>query len=232
MSNKIIFLFVLVFFMLTTAFTGCNKPTQVEIKEYQMAETIQLPAKTEMIVQNIQTFSSYKIPVSVESVQSFPFVYYQKQEKNYRIIKVNDDGTTLDTIIDGIDSPTYENGYIVEKSQDKKATNSRYLLDINTGELFPKDESKTFIMVHFSYKSNAIGSKEFQPDLFWLEDENKNKIELDPILSETILSFAYPEKMERNQYYSIALVGLIPSKLETIYFVSGNAKIKWDVETK
>jgi len=232
MRNKSVFLFLLVFFLVLPVFAGCKKTTQVEMKEYQIGETIPLPAKSEMIVQDIQTFASYKIPVSVESVQSFPFVYYQKEEKNYRIIKVNDDGTTLDTIIDGVDSPTYENGYIVEKSQSKKATNSRYLLDINTGELFPKEETKTFVLVHFSYKSKAMGKKQFKPELFWLEDEKQNKIELDPILAETILSFAYPKELVQNQYYSIGLVGLIPKELKTIYFVSGNAKIKWDVETK
>lgn len=231
MKRRDVILFLLVFLFLVPWLANCKKTTEVTMKDYNMGESVSLPNKTEIVVQNMIAFPLYQIPVSVESVQEFPFVYYQKGEKNYRIIKVKEDGSTVDTIIDGVDSPTYQNGYIVEKSSKTVATNSRYLLDVQTGQLFPKETGKIFVMVNFSYKSASLQQNSFDPSLFWLEDEDKNKIELDPILSDTILPTAYPSKMERNQFSSIRLIGLIPSDAKIIYFVTGNARIKWDVET-
>ncbi|MCE5223731.1 hypothetical protein LLG10_06005 [bacterium] len=231
MKRNDVLLFLLIFLLFVPLLSGCKKTSEDVMKEYNMGEAVTLPNKTEIVIQNMIAFPFYQIPLSVESVREFPFVYYQKADKNYRIIKVKDDGSTVDTIIDGVDSPTYQNGYIVEKSNKTMATNSRYLLDIQTGKLYPKDTGKLFVMVNFSYK--PINSKQltFDPSLYWLEDENKVKFEFDPILSDTILPIAYPAKMERNQYTTIRLIGVIPSEATTLYFVTGNARIKWDVET-
>ncbi|MDD4663061.1 MAG: hypothetical protein PHD83_00150 [Caldisericia bacterium] len=232
MKRNDVVLFLLVFLLLMPLLSGCKKTSEVVVKEYNMGESVTLPNKTEIVVQSMIALPFYQIPVSVESVQEFPFVYYQKGEKNYRIIKVKEDGSTVDTIIDGVDSPTYQNGYIVEKSSEKIATNSRYLIDVQNGKVFPKDTEKIFVIVNFSYKPVTTKQLIFDPLLYWLEDENKTKLEFDPILSDTILPIAYSSKMNRNQYSTIRLIGLIPSDAKTLYFVTGNARIKWDVETK
>jgi|ADurb_H2B_03_Slu_FD_contig_31_1788945_length_1529_multi_3_in_0_out_0_2 hypothetical protein len=225
---------VLVFLLLALSvysLYGCKKTSVTPLKDYNMGEIVQLPNRSEIVVQSMLAIPYYQIPVSVESVQEFPFVYYQKGEKNYRIIKVKNDGSTVDTIIDGVDSPTYQNGYIVEKSNQKTATNSRYLLDVQTGRLYPKSSDQLFVIINFSYKPTVQKQLTFNPDLFWLEDENKNKISFDPLLSDTILPSAYPEKLEKNQFTVIKLIALIPSSEKTLFFISGNARIKWDVET-
>ena len=231
MKRNDVILVLLVCLLLMPVLSSCKKTNEVVMKEYNMGEAVTLPNKTEIVIQSMIAFTFYQIPLSVESVREFPFVYYQKADKNYRIIKVKDDGSTVDTIIDGVDSPTYQNGYIVEKSSEKIATNSRYLLDIQTGKIFPKDTGKLFVMANFSYKPNNSKQLTFDPSLYWLEDENKTRFEFDPILSDTILPTAYPAKMERNQYAAIRLIGVIPSDATTLYFVTGNARIKWDVET-
>lgn len=230
--------FVLIALLISFTFliVSCKKPekpVKVDSNIYEIGKTVQLTNKSEIMVKDVLNSPEYKLQTSTEGVQSFPFVYLKKDKNGPRIIKIQKDGTTIDTLIDTVKSNTFSSAYIVESGGDLTKTIASYVLDTKTNSIKPKKSTDQFVFVSVQLK-NQSRKTIFTKDLkAFIELPDKSQKIFDPILADTILSSPYPVEIKANETAMIRFIGVIPLNSKNIVINIEGKKFKWEViETK
>lgn len=211
---------------------GCqtNKPVENVEELHTAQEIVIVPKKVEISLQNIAVIREIKLPNSLENVVDFPFVYIKKGKDDIRIIKIKEDGSTVDTIVESPDSSLYQNAYIVEKSGDLSKTNAQYLLDSDKSIIKPVDSNEAFVVVSFTLKNISKKPLVLKDINLSIIPESENEKSLDLIISDIILKDNLPTELEKGKSYSLRLIGLAPSNTKTFIFNCEGKKFKWEVK--
>jgi len=231
MIKKCLLLFF-IFILSASAFFGCKKiqkPIKSDTTLYEIGKTVILPNKSEITVQDVLYAPEYKFQTTTENVQNFPYVYLKKEKSGPRIIKIQKDGTTIDTLIDSIQSNTYSSAYIVEAGGDLTKTIASYVLDSKKDIIKPKKETDQFVFITVLVNNRSrktITTKELKT---FIELSDKSIVSFDSILADTILSNAFPSEIKTNEIASLRYVGLIPKNSKEIIINIEGKKFKWEV---
>lgn len=235
MIKKCIVLFTIFisFSLLICSCKKSEKPLDVDTNIYEIGKTVQIINKYEIIVKDVINSPEYKLQTSTEDVQSFPFVYLKKDKNGPRIIKIQKDGTTIDTLIDTVKSNTFSSAYIVESGGDLSKTIASYVLDTKTNSIKPKKNTDQFVFVSVQLKNQSrktILTKDLKA---FIELSDKSQKIFDPILADTILSSPYPIEIKANETVTIRFIGVIPLNTKNIIINIEGKKFKWEsIETK
>jgi len=231
MKKKVILLFLLVF--LVVPFMSCKKTENkvfVDTTVYEIGKKVSLSSKTAIVFQDVQFSKDFKLQTTTEGVQNFPFVYLKKDKTGPRIIRIEKDGSTIDTIIDTVTSKSYSSAYIVEIGGDLKKTIARYVLDTEKNVIKPKLPSDQFIFISLLY-ANDTRKPILTKDLsLFIELTNQSKIQFDTILAETILSNSIPKEIKPSESSSLRYIGVVPLDVKEIYINFEGKKFKWEIK--
>lgn len=122
---------------------------------------------------------------------------------------------------------------MVEIGGDLTKTIARYVLDTKKDVVKPKSPKDQFMFVTILYKNlsrKPVFSKDF--NLFF-EVQDKNQIQFDTILAETILSSTLPKEIKSGESVSLRYVGVLPGGSKEVMINFEGKKFKWEnKETK
>jgi len=228
--RRIIILFLI---LVISAFVlSCKSEKIKENSEeiHSQSEIVIVPNKLEISLQNITSMKGIKLASSPENVTAFPFVYVKKSKEDTRIIKIKEDSSTIDTIIERASSPLYQNAYIVEKGGDLNKTIARYVLDTGKLSIEPKNPFESFAIVSFTLKSISKKPLLLKDIELSIEVGNKEKRVLDLIISDVILNSSFPDVLEKGKSYFMRVIGLVPSKEKNLVFSCEGKKFKWEIK--
>jgi hypothetical protein len=233
-KNLFILLFLLVF--LSFSALSCKKVEKKPIVDtviHEIGKSITLENHSEVTLQDVQAISEFKLQTTTDGVQSFPYVYLKKEKSGPRIIRIEKDGSTIDTLIDTVNSKSYASAYMVEAGGDLTKTIARYVLDTKKDVVKPKSPKDKLIFVSIMYKNvsrKTILSKDF---VLYFEAPEKNQIQFDTILAETILSSSLPKEIKSGETVSLRYVGVLPDGSKEVMISFEGKKFKWEnKETK
>ena len=223
---------VIVFFVLFISLLGgCarssknpdNTPPPMPI--FQVGESVLIPKTLELIVQNVSTTPFVPIMDKNSSYQTLPHVYFDID--HFSIVRFENDGNSVFTSIEKGDSPNYEVGYIVEKTNTNKYSNAPYALDPMESKLYPRDPQMIFLIARFSI-SNP-GSKPFDLNNLdlKLEMEDQSILLFDKLLSETILLNPPNQILQAKESTIIQILALVPSNTKHCFIHTYERKIEW-----
>jgi hypothetical protein len=228
-KNCLLLLFLLVFLLFPV--TSCKKKEikpVIDTTIYEIGKSVAVTNKSEITVQDILPSVEFKLQATTDGIQSFPFVYLKKDKSGPRIIRIEKDGTTVDTLIDTVSSKTYSSAYIVEAGGDLNKTIARYVLDTKKNIIKPKSATDQFIFISILYKNNTkkpVLTKDFT---VFLELPNKTQIQVDTILAETILSSSIPKEIKPGEMVSLRYVGVISKESKDILVSFEGKYFKWE----
>ncbi len=201
---------------------GQTPPVEI----YEVDETVLVSNMMEIKLQNMSLEPFYPVMDKSVTIQSYPHVYFNQEHLS--IIRIEPDGVTINTSIETIDSPNYEVGYIVEKSDPPKQTNAPYRMDISESKIYPGDHEKKFIIVRFTITNT--GSKTIHPKEipFFIELENESQYFFDHLFADTVISQLPPDALKPKESSQFQWIALVPSDIKLAYLGYENRKIKWD----
>lgn len=197
---------------------------------HSAGEIVVIPNKLEISLQSIAIMKGIKLASSIDNAREFPFVYIKKSKDDTRIIKIREDGNTVDTIVERADSDLYQNAYIVENGGDTGKTIARYVLYTDESTIKPKNPDESFAVVSLTLKNiskKPINLKDIKMTI--KGDDNQEK-DLDLIVSDVILSSSLPEVLDKGKSYSLRLIGLVPSSEKSLILDCSGKKFKWDIK--
>lgn len=230
MNKKgVVLVILLVLFSLVGG--GCKKTaTKPVIDEtiYEFGKKVVLDSKSTVTVQDIILVPEYKLQTTLENVQKFPYVYLKKDKSGPRIIRIERDGNTIDTLVDTVSSKSYGSAYIVEAGGDLNKTIARYVLDTKKDIIKPRDNKKQFAFLTILYKNETrktILSKDLKITLVLAD---KSTIEVDPLLAETILSSSLPTEIKPTEIQTLRYIGVVPIDCKEIIINWEGKNIKWE----
>jgi len=230
MKKRTIVLFVFLFIF--TASVGCKKAVKVDpkidTKVHEIGKTVTLGNRVDVTVTEISLTPSFKLLTSTDGIQQFPFVYLKKGKNDTRIIKIKKDGSTIDTLIDSINSKSYQSAYIVEAGGDKNKTNAKYELDLKNNLVKPLHSEYRFIFVTLVLKNNSRKTISYKDLNIFIELPDKQQIKFDPILGDTILANPNEATIQPGKIINERNVGLIKADLPYFILSIEGKRFKWE----
>lgn len=228
--KKVIILFLV--FVICAFSISCESKRDIEKPEkfYSQGEIAIVPNKLEVSLQNIALMHGIKLASSLENVTTFPSVYVKRGKDDTRIIKIKEDGNTVDTIVERSNSPLYQNAFIVESGGDLSKTIAQYVLYADESTVRPRNQDESFAVVNITLKN--VSRKPIYPnDLkLTIKAGDKEERDLDLIISDVILNTSPPDVLEPGKAYSIRLIGLVPSSEKNFIFSCLDKRFKWEVK--
>jgi len=225
-------LIVLIFsFVLSCKNNQVNKENNENPEEiYSAGEIVVIPNKLEISLQSIDIMKGIKLASSLDNAKDFPFVYVKKNKEDTRIIKIKEDGNTVDTIVERADSNIYQNAYIVENGGDTSKTIAQYVLYTDESNIKPKNPNESFAVVSLTLKNISKKPINLKDIKMTIKGDDKEEKDLDLILSDVILSSSLPEVLDNGKSYSLRLIGLVPSSEKSLILDCSGKKFRWDIK--
>jgi hypothetical protein len=223
--------FVVFFILFISLLGACNKPnknpdnTPPSIPVFQVGESILIPKTLELVMQNVSIAPFIPIMDMESSYQTLPHVYFDRD--HFSIVRYENDGTSVFTSIEKGDSPNYEVGYIVEKTNNTNYSNAPYTLDPKESKLYPRDPQMSFLIARFSISNPSNQPFDLNDLDLKLEMDDQSILLFDKLLSETILLNPPNQILKAKESTTIQILALVPSSTKHCYIHTYERKIEW-----
>lgn len=210
---------------------SCKKVNKVPVADnttYEIGKKVTLPSSSDIVIQDVLFANEFKLQTTLEGVQDFPYIYLKKDKAGPRIIRIDKEGGTIDTLVDTVSSKSYSSAYIVESGGDLAKTIARYVLDTKKDSLLPKNSTDQFVFISilFSNKTKKpVLTKDFT---IFIELKDKSQVQFDSILAETILSNTIPKEIKQSETVSLRYVAVLDKNIKEILVSFEGKKFKWE----
>ncbi len=236
MNNKGFFLFVVLLFFSLSVLSGCiinkssidnNGGTESGKADifFKPGEMIRISGQLEFSLQNLSILPHIQLLNQEARFESLPHIYFHPEQQT--IIRIREDGNTVYTSVEMVDSTNYEVAWIVEKTDQEKHTNAPYTIDINDSKIYPKSSEMSFALINL-FVSNISKSELHVSQLSHsLQTASGELLAIDSILSETVLINAPDITLKPGESKQVQWLALVPSDSSSLILTVEERKIEW-----
>jgi hypothetical protein len=235
MNNKF-FLFVVLLVFSLSVLSGCvinkssidNKGGTESDKAnvfFKPGEMIRISGQLEFSLQNLSILPHIQLLNHEARFESLPHIYFHPEQRT--IIRIREDGNTVYTSVEMVDSKNYEVGWIVEKTDQEKHTNAPYAIDIHESKIYPKSSEMSFALINLSVSNISRSELHVSQLSHSLQTASGELLTLDSILSETVLINAPDITLKPGESKQVQWLALVPSDSSSLILTVEERRIEW-----
>jgi hypothetical protein len=236
MNNKGFFLFVVLLVFGLSTFSGCifnkasinsNGATEASLAGvfFKPGEMIRISGQLEFSLQNLSILPHIQLLNHEAKFESLPHIYFHPDQQS--IIKIQEDGNTVYTSVEMVDSNNYEVAWIVEKTDQEKHTNAPYTIDIHESKIYPKSPAMSFALINLFVSNISRSELHINQLSHSLQTASGELFALDSILSETILINSPDITLKPGESKQVQWLALVPSDSSSLILTVEERKIEW-----